>query len=62
MEKWIIPAEKITIETKDESIVYDKTKVKKVFKKSPDKRGRIHLGTTNKVIVIELIGEVLWDY
>lgn len=54
MSKEFIDAKKVTIDTKEEKIIYDSSKIKSVFKTSPDSRGRLHLGTQNRVIVIEL--------
>ena len=57
MSKEYIQAKKVTIDTVDEKIVYDLSKIKSVFKTNPDSRGRIHLGSQNRVLVIELKGE-----
>lgn len=57
MSKETIKAKKITIDTGEEKIVYDVSTIKGVFKTSPDSRGRLHLGTQNRVVVIELKGE-----
>lgn len=59
MVKEFIQVKKITMETGEEKIVYDKSTIKNVFKTTPDERGRLHLGTKNKVIVIELKGDPL---
>jgi len=56
MSKEYIDAKKITIETGEETIVYDERTIKSVFKTSPESRGRLHLGTQNRVVVIELKG------
>jgi hypothetical protein len=58
MVKEFIQVKKITMETEEEKIVYDKNTIKNVFKAMPDERGRLHLGTKNKVVVIELQGEI----
>jgi len=52
--KEIIHAKKIIIDTGEEIITYDLENIKQVFKIRPAGRGRLHLGTTNKVVVIEL--------
>lgn len=57
MTKEYIAAKKITIETGEETIVYDERTIKSVFKTSPESRGRLHLGTQNRVVVIELKSE-----
>ncbi|MDD4377774.1 MAG: hypothetical protein PHH48_06535 [Eubacteriales bacterium] len=54
MSKELIRAKTITIDTGEEKIVYDADTIKSVFKSNPDTRGRLHLGTQNKVVVIEL--------
>ena len=54
MSKEQINAKKITIETGEEKIVSDLYTIKRVFKTTPDARGRLHLGTQNRVVVIEL--------
>lgn len=56
MMKEYIKVKKVTIETGEEKIIYDSDTVKNVFKAHPDSRGRLHLGTSNTVIVIELQG------
>lgn len=50
----IIKAKKITVETEEETIIYEGENVKQVFKTRPDTSGRLHLGTKNRVLVIEL--------
>ena len=57
MSKEIINAKKITVETGEEKIIYDLSTIKSVFKTEPDSRGRLHLGTQNRVVVIELKGK-----
>jgi hypothetical protein len=54
MNKEFLKAEKIVIYTGEEKIVYDQENIASVFKSAPDSRGRLHLGTQNKVVVIEL--------
>jgi hypothetical protein len=50
----IIHAKNVIIETEEEKIIYDQSKIAQVFKTTPDERGRLHLGTSNRVLVIEL--------
>ncbi|MDD2315684.1 MAG: hypothetical protein PHE44_12770 [Proteiniphilum sp.] len=50
----LINVKKVIIDTGEEKMIYDQANVAQVFKTSPDKRGRLYLGTKNKVIVIEL--------
>lgn len=50
----IIHAKKIIIDTGEETITYDLENIKQVFKIRPAGRGRLHLGTNNRVVVIEL--------
>jgi hypothetical protein len=54
INKEIINAKQITIDTGEEVIIYPSDKIVKVFKTKPDKNGRIHMSTTNKIVVIEL--------
>jgi len=49
----IINVKKITVETEEETMIYDGKTVKQVFKTRPDTTGRLHLGTQNRVLVIE---------
>ena len=56
MTKEVIPAKRVIIETKEEKMVYDSSIVS-VFKVKPDSRGRIHVGTGNRCVVIELKGD-----
>lgn len=44
----------VTIDTNYEKLIYEKNIIKKVFRTKPDSRGRIHIGTTNEVLIVEL--------
>jgi len=49
-----IKVKTVTIDTGEEKIIYDASNIAQAFKTSPDERGRLSLGTRNRVLVIEL--------
>ena len=54
INKEYIKVKQITIDTGEEIITYPIEKIVTAFKARPDKNGRLHLNTNNKVVVIEL--------
>lgn len=52
--KYVEDVTSVSIKTDYEKITYEKDIIKNVFRAKPDSRGRLHIGTTNEVIIIEL--------